>query len=106
MTKVERFLRLLQSRPQNGMSYGDCQRFFAELNGYDFDAKREERVFERDRVVTRQRRVLRGYYCTNLSGFGSQTGLLQRWCVKGPDNKYRIRPGAVIQRPFYESVKK
>jgi hypothetical protein len=101
MRKAE--LLLAEIARRGGMTSSQIQEFVVTMNGHDWNEMTKKRVWGQgptDREATRRR--WRGYWCDFLLGtvFPSRPGLLSRFCVRGKDKKYRIKPGQPIARPF------
>lgn len=84
MTKAERVLREIERR--GGMTFTEIQRFVCEMNGKDYDQMVD--------TWAGKKRRWRGYWCDYLIGknhWGRKyQGILNLFCVKGSDSRYRV----------------
>lgn len=80
----EKVLRFIKASP-NGRRLGEIQKFIVEGNGMVYHPRNH-----------------RGYWCTNLLGygFGDKWGLLESFCLKTEDRRYVVVDE--IKPPFFK----
>jgi stress response protein SCP2 len=69
----------------NGRTFSEIQRFVVELNGKNYDEMEDKLAWDAvnncTKVIGKVRRY-RGYWSTNLTGYGGSGGMLGKHCVK------------------------
>ena len=90
-------LEFIRSKGPDGARFTDIQRFVVEMNGYNYDEKQPEDIWNGPNmpVTTVMRKRFRGYWCVNLYGTNhfSSRGILPTYCEQLPNRRYVLKEG-------------
>lgn len=117
-TECQRFMVELKHGPgsyDREWQYG-AEEVYAKNKDGTFKLTKPDQHGFQHRIVLRTRgrrwRRYRGHYSGTLCGCKNYDGrrrpkdagpgsVLEKWCVRGPDRKYRIRPGLMLEPPYH-----